>query len=134
MRGHFFAGLLIVEVIFGCARAGAQNDNLPLDGAALYKEYCASCHGTAARGDGPMARSLKVPPADLTRISARNGGTFPSQRITRIISGEEQPRTGHGTREMPVWGPFFSRVDSDLDLGPMRIDALVRYLQRLQVK
>jgi hypothetical protein len=37
-----------------------------------------------------MAKSLKVKPSDLTRIAARNGGTFPLMRIERIISGEEQ--------------------------------------------
>ena len=129
--------LMLVEAIFGCTQAGAQQrhpESLPLDGAVLYKAYCASCHGNDARGGGPMAKSLKVPPADLTRISIRNGGAFPLKRISRIVSGEEQPATGHGTREMPVWGPFFSRVDSDQDLGPMRIDALVRYLQKLQAK
>jgi mono/diheme cytochrome c family protein len=105
-----------------------------LDGQALYKAYCASCHGTDARGGGPMAKSLRVPPPDLTRISMRNGGTFPLKRIARIISGEEQRSSGHGTREMPVWGPFFSRVDNDQDLGPMRIDSLARYLEEIQRK
>ena len=60
-----------------------------IQGPALYKAYCSSCHGADARGFGPMATALKPPPADLTRISARNGGTFPLARISRIISGEE---------------------------------------------
>lgn len=79
-----------------------------------------------------MAKSLNIPPADLTRISARNGGTFPLARISRIIAGEEQLSRGHGTSEMPVWGPIFSRVDSDQDLGRVRIDNLARYLRDLQ--
>jgi hypothetical protein len=79
-----------------------------------------------------MAKSLKLPPADLTRISSRNGGTFPLARVSRIISGEEQLPMGHGTSEMPVWGPIFSRVDSDQDLGRVRIDNLARYLRDLQ--
>ena len=82
----------------------------------------------------PWAKSLKVPQPDLTRVYIRNGGTFPLKRIARIISGEEQFPSGHGTREMPVWGPFFSRVDNDEDLGPMRIDALARYLEQIQRK
>ena len=102
-----------------------------IQGPALYKAYCSSCHGADARGSGPMAKSLNVPPADLTRISARNGGTFPLARISRIIAGEQLPR-GHGTSEMPVWGPIFSRVDSDQDLGRVRIDNLARYVRDLQ--
>ena len=135
-------GLLILAVaLLGCNSGKAQNpppDGAQpvgsLDGSVLYKSYCASCHGADARGDGPMAKSLKVPPPDLTRIYISNGGTFPLKRIARIISGEEQLPGGHGTREMPVWGPFFSRVDNDEDLGLMRIDALARYLQDIQRK
>jgi len=103
-----------------------------IQGPTLYKAYCSSCHGSDAKGFGPMAKSLKIPPADLTRISARNGGTFPLARISRIIAGEEQLPRGHGTSEMPVWGPIFSRVDSDQDFGRVRIDNLARHLRDLQ--
>ncbi len=103
-----------------------------IQGPNLYKAYCASCHGADAKGGGPMAGSLRVSPPDLTRISARNGGTFPLARVSRIISGEEPLRRGHGTHEMPVWGPVFSQVEVDRDLGRVRIDNLARYLQQLQ--
>ena len=103
-----------------------------IQGPNLYKAYCASCHGMDAKGAGPMAGSLRVSPSDLTRISARNGGTFPLARVSRIISGEEPSRRGHGTHEMPVWGPVFSQVEADRDLGRVRVDNLARYLQQLQ--
>jgi mono/diheme cytochrome c family protein len=105
-----------------------------IQGPALAKAYCASCHGLDAKGDGPMAKSLLVKPSDLTRIAAHNGGTFPLKRIERIILGEEQPKSGHGTSEMPVWGPIFSRVEQDQDLGRVRIDNLARYLRDIQVQ
>jgi putative copper export protein/mono/diheme cytochrome c family protein len=35
-------------------------------GAGLYPVYCASCHGAAGKGDGPDAKELAIPPADLT--------------------------------------------------------------------
>lgn len=105
-----------------------------IQGPALYQTYCASCHGKDAKGSGAMAKSLKVPPADLTRIAARNGGKFPLMRIEKIISGEEQTGSGHGTREMPVWGPIFSQVTRDQDLGRVRIDNLARYLRDIQTK
>jgi mono/diheme cytochrome c family protein len=103
-----------------------------IQGPDLYRAYCASCHGTDARGGGPMAKLLKVSPPDLTRIGARSRGTFPLERVTRIISGEEPLPAGHGTREMPVWGPIFSYVESDRDFGHVRIDNLARYLRQLQ--
>ncbi len=35
-------------------------------GADLYPTHCASCHGPHGQGDGPAAKGLAVPPADLT--------------------------------------------------------------------
>ena len=34
--------------------------------AADYTTHCAVCHGAAGRGDGPAAKGLTPPPADLT--------------------------------------------------------------------
>jgi mono/diheme cytochrome c family protein len=116
------------------ANASSQDPRLidSIQGPALFKAYCASCHGVDAKGSGPMANSLKVAPADLTRISMRSGGTFPLARVSRIISGEEQMPSGHGTSDMPVWGPIFSRVEADRDLGRVRLDNLARYLKQIQ--
>jgi mono/diheme cytochrome c family protein len=103
-------------------------------GPELFKAYCATCHGKDGKGGGPMAGSLRVAPADLTRIAARNGGTFPFLQVQKIISGEQQPPATHGTREMPVWGPIFSEVSWDQDLGRVRIYSLAMYLEAIQVK
>ncbi len=81
-----------------------------------------------------MAQSLKVRPSDLTQISARNGGTFPMARISKIISGEEPAPASHGPREMPLWGPIFSQVAWDMDLGRVRVDNLARYIRDMQGK
>jgi len=35
-------------------------------GASLFATSCAACHGAEARGDGPLATSLPIRPADLT--------------------------------------------------------------------
>jgi mono/diheme cytochrome c family protein len=144
MNGKFLCGLAVCGVLLmgrfavaqGPSKAKAKETPLinSIQGPALSKAYCASCHGADAKGDGPMAKSLKVKPPDLTRIAARNGGTFPLMRIERIISGEEQLPSGHGTSEMPVWGPIFSHVDRDQDLGRVRIDNLARYLRDIQVQ
>jgi mono/diheme cytochrome c family protein len=103
-------------------------------GPELFKAYCATCHGRDAKGGGPMAASLRIAPTDLTRIAARNGGTFPFLQVQRIISGEQQPPSTHGTREMPVWGSIFSEVSWDQDLGRVRIYSLAMYLEAIQVK
>ena len=116
--------------------SGADSTRLidSVQGPNLYKAYCAVCHGPNAKGDGPMAMFLKTAPSDLTRISAKNGGMFPLAKVRRVISGEDAVAAGHGTRSMPVWGPIFSQVAWDQDLGRVRIDNLARYLQSLQGK
>ncbi len=37
-----------------------------VEGASLFGPNCAVCHGPAGLGDGPLAKSLPVPPANLT--------------------------------------------------------------------
>jgi hypothetical protein len=81
-----------------------------------------------------MAMSLKVPPPDLTRIAARNGGVWSQARIERIISGDEPLPGGHGTRAMPVWGPIFSQIAWDQDLGRLRTHNLANYISHLQAR
>ncbi len=105
-----------------------------LEGRDLFRAYCAVCHGTDAKGGGPMAGSLKTGPADLTRIAERNHGQFPFLKVQRIISGDEPMSASHGPREMPIWGPVFSVVTHDQDFGKVRIYNLARYLEGIQAK
>jgi mono/diheme cytochrome c family protein len=102
-----------------------------LEGRALYHQYCAVCHGNDGKGGGPMAKALKSAPPDLTHIAIRNSGTFPFQRVQRIISGESEVNA-HGTREMPLWGPILSQIAWDQDLGRVRIYNLTQFLEKLQ--
>jgi mono/diheme cytochrome c family protein len=105
-----------------------------IQGPALYSAYCAVCHGKDGRGSGPMAKSLKTATPDLTGIAVRSGGKFPESRVQRIISGEQQLPAGHGTRDMPVWGPVFSQVAWDQDLGRIRVYNLAKYIEALQMR
>src|SRR3984957_8692799 len=138
---HMFkVGIWLTAIVVCGAPLWAQADSkrpaevkliVSIQGQDLFKSYCASCHGLDAKGHGPMAAALKIPPADLRRISIRNHDTFPMMRVEKIIAGEELP-AGHGSSEMPVWGPIFSRVTTDVDLGRVRIDNLARYLRDIQ--
>ncbi|HML16276.1 MAG TPA: cytochrome c [Bryobacteraceae bacterium] len=105
-----------------------------IDGSVLYKNYCAVCHGIHGKGDGPMAALLKVPPPDLTRIAQRHEGAFPREAVEKIIRGEEPRQDAHGTREMPIWGPIFSQIAWDLDLGRVRVYNLAEYIEQMQAK
>lgn len=138
------AVVAVAGIALFCGIGAAQNKQAaPVDttrlidsiqGPNLFRAYCAVCHGANAKGGGPMAKALKTAPPDLTRITARNNGMFPLAKVRRIISGEDSLGAGHGTKEMPVWGPIFSQVSWDLDLGRVRIDNLARYLETLQGK
>src|SRR5579872_7071818 len=78
----------------------------PASGEEMFKTYCAVCHGTDGKGGGPAASALKVPPADLTQLSKKNGGKFPALKVMSAIRGEGD-LPAHGTKEMPVWGSLF---------------------------
>ena len=137
MRTKFFLGVLLFAIpVFAQDQPPKTETALihSIQGPALYKAYCAACHGNDGKGGGPMAQSLKVRPTDLTHISSRNGGKFPLAKIEHVISGEQEVPAGHGTREMPLWGPIFSQIAWDQDLGRVRIDNLARYIREMQVK
>lgn len=138
MRGYILACVVLCAAV--AVGQAPKKDAVPQDmklissiqGPDLYKAYCASCHGVDAKGNGPMAGALKARPSDLTRIAIRNNGMFPMQRMQQVIAGEELKPGGHGSRDMPVWGPIFSQVTHDVDLGRVRIDNLARYLRSIQ--
>ena len=77
-------------------------------GPELYQQFCASCHGSGGRGDGPVAGKLGVEVPDLTRLAIRQGGFFDRDRVERIIDGREI-LAAHARRTMPIWGEAFSK-------------------------
>lgn len=133
----FVGGLLLLPVMM--ADDTPQIKKIParatsaLAGQDLFREYCAVCHGTDAKGDGPAAAALKVKPADLTQVSRKNGNKFPEIRVQRVIQGEDEV-TAHGNRDMPVWGQIFRHMNANQDLGAVRIYNLVKYIEQIQAK
>jgi mono/diheme cytochrome c family protein len=112
-----------------------QSSSTAKAGSGLYVNYCASCHGPNAKGDGPTAAALKKKPADLTLIAKRNGGKYPTDLVFRTIDGRN-PVLGHGGQDMPVWGNAFLRVEggATVEQARARVDALVAYLATIQQK
>jgi mono/diheme cytochrome c family protein len=104
-------------------------------GSYLFRTYCASCHGEDARGNGPLAASLRRRPPNLTEIAKRNKGVFPQTDVFKIIDGREKV-AGHGGPDMPVWGDAFQRSVEIRDEAAVaaRIQALVDYLQQMQLR
>jgi len=102
--------------------------------AQMYKAYCASCHGVKGKGDGPAARALKAPATDLTELSKKNSGQFPSARVNSVLSGTAD-LAAHGSEEMPVWGPVFRKMGNDNGAhAQLRVSNLTKYLESMQAK
>ena len=126
---------LLAFAVGGCYAPRAGSPIPTFDGAQLYRSHCASCHGQAGAGDGPMAAQLRAAPTDLRGLSERNGGDFPRFAVSRLIDGRTVIAP-HGSRDMPVWGARFRRADNDdhdpVKMAEARIDALVQHIASLQ--
>jgi mono/diheme cytochrome c family protein len=138
MRLLDLAGVALLAVMPVVAAAHEDGPLAPFDtysGEQLYGRFCASCHGTGGRGDGPVGPTLNIVVPDLTRIAARSGGRFPEERIREIVDGRAVI-PAHGTRYMPVWGYELEAQAPEDQPGraaaQTMIDRLVGYLKSLQ--
>jgi mono/diheme cytochrome c family protein len=126
--GMCYADQTTTKVTIPVDRTQATN------GKQMYTNYCAPCHGTDARGRGPVASALKSPPADLTLLTKLNHGKFPDTHIVAVLEiGADTP--AHGSAEMPVWGPILGKMNvSNPQDRLLRISNLSRYLESIQAK
>ena len=140
MRRNRSAALLIAgtALAVGMASAAERVDV----GKREFDGNCASCHGSAGKGNGPYQPYLTRSPSDLTMLAKQNGGVFPLERVARTIDGR-QDVPAHGPRDMPVWGRDYSiraaeyYIDVPYDADAFvraRILALSEYVNRLQAK
>ena len=106
-------------------------------GSQLFQDNCTSCHGSDGKGGGPAAADMTPKPADLTGISARNGGVFPTAEVMSAIDGY----TRKGSRsEMPEFGSYLKDAEMVLvDVGdgtqtptPEPLYAVTMYLESIQ--
>lgn len=132
--------LLILAAVFAVwTLAQAQDDPAGTTGnaargRAAFSLYCSSCHGKTAKGDGPVAPTLRVEPGDLTRLASKHGGKYPADWVYARIDGRE-PVVAHGPSDMPVWGLSFQdpgKVENQESMVEHRIRDLVAYLATLQ--
>lgn len=111
------------------------------EGAALYVENCAMCHGAAGRGDGELAREIRAEsgraPVDLTMIARSNGGDFPRAQVLSYIDGYTRGRLPG--QDMPEFGLLLEGPTVPLDTGdgvlspvPRPLAALMVYLESIQ--
>ncbi len=128
--------LLGAAALIACATVEMPT---PVEGAAIYADNCALCHGATGQGDGPLARQLERAPTDLTRLAADNGGTFPRSRALSHIDG--YTRTDRPGQDMPEFGLLLrgETVPVETEDGvftptPRPMAALLVYLESLQAE
>jgi len=74
-------------------RVNPLDQGASAEGAAVFKTYCASCHGDGGQGDGAAGMYLDPRPANLVKLNAMVADDFLYWRIT----------TGREGTSMPAW-------------------------------
>ncbi len=134
-------GALSVCLIVSPVSGYAQGADI---GKQEYVDTCAACHGTDAKGTGPVAAYLKQKTPDLTMLAKNSAGVFPFARVYDVIDGRQAVAV-HGPRDMPVWGGYYREqgaLASRYEATPGqvssyargRIIALIGYIYTLQGK
>jgi mono/diheme cytochrome c family protein len=143
------AGVLLFALLFSTAtltmaqqsQTTVKKTTIPRTSAAsgeeMFNTYCAVCHGKDAKGNGPAAAALKVPPDDLTTLAQRHGGKFPADYVATVLRSGVQEAKAHGSKDMPIWGPLFASLGNGSTASPevaQRIHNLSQYIESLQAK
>lgn len=116
------AASLLIGSLGGTALASSA-----YEGRGLYVSYCLLCHGTEGKGDGPLAKAMKITPADLSTTVRSRSDTI----MRKIITGQgRQTITGRDRHNllsdaMPEWGDVFSEP---------QLQSLIAYLRFLTRK
>jgi mono/diheme cytochrome c family protein len=139
--GYVFAVVLTMAIMASAQEATKKEiKHVPIkptsaaSGQEMYKTYCAVCHGTDGKGNGPAAAALKVPATDLTALAHKNTGKYPALKVAAVIRGEEQ-MAAHGSKEMPIWGNLFWNMSGGHEAEvQQRVANLNNYIESLQKK
>jgi Cytochrome C oxidase, cbb3-type, subunit III len=140
------AGSLLIAGPHAAAASGTTGKSLVGEGISIelgrrdFINYCGSCHGADATGNGYLTEFLNLAVPDLTKLTKRNAGKFPDERVVEVIDGRADVKV-HGMRDMPVWGDWFNAEavapDMDKDSRELvvqdRIQSLVTFLKSIQV-
>ncbi len=114
MSRFFLLGLLVLAMgplLTEVAQAG--------EGEKLYRFYCAQCHGTEGKGDGPnVTGDFPVDPRDFTQTAEMNKLSDSDIRNVIIDGGPIADKSPM----MPPWGKT---------LTEKQVDGLIAHLRKL---
>ena len=133
------ATILSGVIFFSASGIALTGDNVDL-GKKEFDAKCAVCHGLAGKGDGPFVNQLMAGSSDITQLTKKNGGEFPTAQVLMVLDGRSEVQA-HGPREMPIWGEVYlsegphDRPPKDREgYVAERLRALIAYLEQLQAK
>ena len=128
MKNIIYAMVLLTLTAVSATQAAADllatKPPAAYEGRRLYVSYCQLCHGPGGKGDGPLAKAMKISPADLTTTVRSRSDTI----LKKIITGEgRQTITGRDRHNllsdaMPEWKDVFTES---------QVNALIAYLRFL---
>lgn len=129
------AFLMLVVLLALIARTAAAQS-----GKQDYETYCADCHGSDGKGNGPSASVIPMNPRppDLTLLMKKHGGKFPFEEVADTIDGRKSIPS-HERLQMPFLGTTLQKPgqefapESDAEVKK-RIEAMARYIESLQQK
>ncbi len=126
------AGVCLVALLWAPSHAAlAQQEGVIESGQQQFNQKCVVCHGLEGKGDGVLGPHLKKQPADLSRLSESNGGTFPFWEAYGKIEGRDNVGA-HGPGDMPVWGTAERYEGTGGRLAMGQILEIVFFLQSIQ--
>jgi mono/diheme cytochrome c family protein len=137
--------LILAAGLCGSTAALAQSSDVyhpaseenPASGKEDFMNHCAPCHGDNGKGNGPELKVLPdIHPTDLTKISLKNGGVFPTQKVMDMVDGRKVIPS-HKRFDMPFWGVNFQQEGKEFTpeseaKAKARIEALVDYIKSIQ--
>lgn len=124
--------MILAITVAACAPQDTDMPEPP-EGAELFNQNCAACHGVNA-DLSTGALSSRAP--DLRKISQRNNGTFPRTTVLSQIDGYGRGRIS--AEQMPEFGALLEgdlvpvEVDGVFTPTPRPLAALLAYLESIQ--
>lgn len=129
-----FTALPLLAALLDPGAAIAEEER---DGRLLFARYCASCHGIAGEGDGPVASSLQKRVPNLRRLWRQYGTPLAVESIAQFVDGRRRI-TAHGEPTMPVWGRRLKDIEDAQEPPEVEIRETVRaivvYLDGVQTR
>ena len=126
--------MVVMTLALTARTAAAQS------GKQDYEAYCAECHGSGGKGNGPSVQVIPMnpQPPDLTQLAKKNGGKFPFDEVVDTIDGRKNIPS-HERIQMPFLGATLQKrgqeftPESDAEVK-RRIESMARYVETLQQK